>query len=471
MPSNFFVTVTLSGDLEHAPAATVARGNQPEPPELASAEDSHVRIRIEDASSYTEQVVSIPGWVYNLRSSGSIHFLLIRDGTGIIQAVMNKQDVSADLFAAVGSLTQESSVIVRGRVRADRRAPGGHELTLSDVTIVQVADPYPITPKEHGIEFLMDHRHLWLRSSRQHALMRIRAEVIRSCTDFLDSRGFVRIDAPILTPAAVEGTTTLFETQYFDLGAAYLTQSGQLYNEAAAMALGQVYCFGPTFRAEKSKTRRHLTEFWMLEPEAAYLTLEEYMALAEAMVSAVVAQVLTRRRQELGVLQRDTASLEAVQPPFPRISYDEARMILQTAGKPIPWGDDFGGDEETAISAQFDRPVFVHRYPTQCKAFYMQPDPERPEVVLGADLLAPEGYGEIIGGGQRIHELSLLQQRLREHRLSDDVYRWYLDLRRYGSVPHAGFGLGIERTVAWIAGIEHIREAIPFPRLLNRLYP
>ncbi len=430
-----------------------------------------MQISIEDVGTHVGQDITLHGWVYNLRSSGSIHFLLIRDGTGIIQGVMTKQDIAPDLFAAVGTLTQESSVVVRGRVREDRRAPGGYELTLTDVTIVQVAAPYPISPKEHGVEFLMDHRHLWLRSSRQHALMRIRAEVIRACTDFLDGRGFLRIDAPILTPAAVEGTTTLFETPYFDLGHAYLTQSGQLYNEAAAMAFGKVYCFGPTFRAEKSKTRRHLTEFWMLEPEAAYLTLEDYMTLAEEMVSAVVAQVLQRRKQELAVLERNTAQLEAVQPPFPRISYDEARTILQSAGKPIPWGDDFGGDEETAISARFDRPVFVHRYPTQCKAFYMQPDPERPEVVLGADLLAPQGYGEIIGGGQRIHDLAHLTQRLREHHLSEDVYRWYLDLRRYGSVPHAGFGLGIERTVAWIAGIEHIREAIPFPRLLNRLYP
>ncbi len=430
-----------------------------------------MRTNIEDVGAHLGQDVLIQGWVYNLRSSGSIQFLLLRDGTGIIQGVMSKQEVAPEMFARVGGLTQESSIIVRGRVREDRRAPGGYELTLADVTVVQLAEPYPISPKEHGIEFLMDHRHLWLRSSRQHALMRIRAEVIRACTDFLDTRGFLRIDAPILTPAAVEGTTTLFETPYFDLGRAYLTQSGQLYNEAAAMAFGKVYCFGPTFRAEKSKTRRHLTEFWMLEPEAAYLTLDEYMTLAEEMVSAVVAQVLHQRRRDLAVLERNIAPLERVRPPFPRISYDEARTILQTAGKAIPWGEDFGGDEETAISAHFDRPVFVHRYPTQCKAFYMEPDPARPEVVLGADLLAPEGYGEIIGGGQRIHELARLTQRLREHGLSEEVYRWYLDLRRYGSVPHAGFGLGIERTLAWIAGIEHIREAIPFPRLLNRLYP
>ncbi len=430
-----------------------------------------MRVTVEEVSAHAGQEVTLHGWVYNLRSSGSIHFLLIRDGTGTIQGVMTKQDAAPDAFAATGGLTQESSIIARGRVREDRRAPGGYELTLSEVSAIQIAAPYPITPKEHGVEFLMDHRHLWLRSSRQHALMRIRAEVIRACTNFLDSRGYLRIDAPILTPAAVEGTTTLFETPYFDLGHAYLTQSGQLYNEAAAMAFGKVYCFGPTFRAEKSKTRRHLTEFWMLEPEAAYLTLDEYMVLAEELVSAVVAQVLERRTRELAVLERNTAPLEAVRPPFPRISYDDARAALETAGKSVPWGEDFGGDEETAISSRFDRPVFVHRYPTQCKAFYMEPDPARPEVVLGADLLAPEGYGEIIGGGQRIHDLARLQQRLRDHGLSEEVYRWYLDLRRYGSVPHAGFGLGIERTVAWIAGIEHIREAIPFPRLLNRLYP
>ncbi len=428
-------------------------------------------VTVEGIGAHVGQEVMVQGWVYNLRSSGSIHFLLIRDGTGIIQGVMSKQDVAPDVFAATGGLTQESSIVARGRVREDRRAPGGYELTLNNIKTVQLAAPYPITPKEHGVEFLMDHRHLWLRSSRQHALMRIRAEVIRACTDFLDGRGYLRVDTPILTPAAVEGTTTLFETPYFDLGSAYLTQSGQLYNEAAAMAFGKVYCFGPTFRAEKSKTRRHLTEFWMIEPEAAYLTLDDYMRLAEDMVSAVVGQVLERRKRELAILERDTAPLTAVRPPFPRISYDEARTILAKAGKPIPWGDDFGGDEETIISSQFDRPVFVHRYPTQCKAFYMEPDPDRAEVVLGADLLAPEGYGEIIGGGQRIHDLARLTQRLREHQLSEDVYRWYLDLRRYGSVPHSGFGLGIERTVTWIAGIEHIRETIPFPRLLNRLYP
>jgi len=430
-----------------------------------------MHIRIEQAAAHAGQEVEIRGWLYNKRSSGKIHFLLIRDGSGILQAVVAKQDVSAEVFASAETLTQESSLIVRGMLREDRRAPGGYELSVADLTVVQQAAPYPITPKEHGVEFLMDHRHLWLRSRRQHALMRIRAEVMRGCTDFLDAQGFLRVDTPILTPASVEGTTTLFETTYFDLGRAYLAQSGQLYNEAAAAAFGRVYCFGPTFRAEKSKTRRHLIEFWMLEPEAAFMTLDEYMSLAEEMVSAVIARVLERRRTELEVLERDLSRLEAVRPPFPRISYDEAIQRLNAAGHPTRWGDDFGGDEETVVSSAFDRPVFVHRYPAPIKAFYMQPDPDRPEVVLGADLLAPEGYGEIIGGGQRIHDAELLERRLEEHGLPKDVYRWYVDLRRYGSVPHSGFGIGIERTVAWIAGIEHVREAIPFPRLLNRLYP
>ncbi|OFX12921.1 MAG: asparagine--tRNA ligase [Armatimonadetes bacterium RBG_19FT_COMBO_69_19] len=430
-----------------------------------------MHFRIEQAAAHAGQEVEIRGWLYNKRSSGKIHFLLIRDGSGILQAVVAKQDVSAEVFASAETLTQESSLIVRGMLREDRRAPGGYELSVADLTVVQQAAPYPITPKEHGVEFLMDHRHLWLRSRRQHALMRIRAEVMRGCTDFLDAQGFLRVDTPILTPASVEGTTTLFETTYFDLGRAYLAQSGQLYNEAAAAAFGRVYCFGPTFRAEKSKTRRHLIEFWMLEPEAAFMTLDEYMSLAEEMVSAVIARVLERRRTELEVLERDLSRLEAVRPPFPRISYDEAIQRLNAAGHPTRWGDDFGGDEETVVSSAFDRPVFVHRYPAPIKAFYMQPDPDRPEVVLGADLLAPEGYGEIIGGGQRIHDAELLERRLEEHGLPKDVYRWYVDLRRYGSVPHSGFGIGIERTVAWIAGIEHVREAIPFPRLLNRLYP
>ena len=426
---------------------------------------------VEALPQHLDREVAVRGWLANRRSSGKIHFLLVRDGTGIVQAVMSRQDVADELFAVADRLPLESSLVVTGRVRADRRAPGGVELAATDLHVVHEAEDYPITPKAHGVEFLMDHRHLWLRSRRQHAIQRVRATVIRAMIDYLDSHGFLRVDAPILTPAAVEGTTTLFATQYFDLGTAYLTQSGQLYNEAAAMAFGRVYCFGPTFRAEKSKTRRHLVEFWMLEPEAAFMEFDEYLALAEEFVAFVVARVLERCRRELEVLERDPAPLERVVPPFPRISYDEALALLAARGKPVAWGEDLGGDEETVISQAFDRPVFVHRFPVQCKAFYMQPDPARPEVVLGADLLAPEGYGEIIGGGQRIHDLTLLRRRLAEHGLPEETYRWYLDLRRYGSVPHSGFGIGIERTVAWVCRLDHVREAVAFPRLLNRLYP
>lgn len=428
-------------------------------------------VTIEALPAHVGQTVEVRGWLYGRRSSGKIHFLRVRDGTGVVQAVMSRADVRDEVFAAADRLPQESSLSVTGSVRADPRAPGGVEVAVTDLRVVYEAEPYPITPKEHGVEFLMDHRHLWLRSRRQHAIMRVRAEVIRAMTDYLDDHGWLRVDAPILTPAAAEGTTTLFATEYFDEGTAYLTQSGQLYNEAAAMAFGRVYCFGPTFRAEKSKTRRHLIEFWMLEPEAAFMELDEYMALAEDFVASVVARVLDRCRGELAVLERDTTPLERVVAPFPRISYDDALRLLEERGLRVAWGEDLGGDEETAVSTAFDRPVFVHRYPTQCKAFYMQPDPARPEVVLGADLLAPEGYGEIIGGGQRIHDLALLERRLAEHGLPPEPYRWYLDLRRYGSVPHSGFGIGIERTVAWICGLEHVRETIPFPRLLNRLYP
>jgi len=427
-------------------------------------------VTIDRIAGHVGEEIEVRGWVYNLRSSGALHFLLVRDGTGILQTVAARAELSPDVFAAVGRLTQESALTVRGVVREDRRAPGGYEMTLRHVTVVQVAEPYPITPKEHGVEFLMDHRHLWLRSSRPWAIMRIRAEVERAMCEYLDALGYVRMDTPILTPSACEGTTTLFETPYFERHA-YLAQSGQLYNEATVGAFGRVYCFGPTFRAEKSKTRRHLTEFWMLEPEAAYLDLDGYMALAEGLVVSVVDRVLARRRQELAMLERDPAALERVTPPFPRMTYDEAVSRLRAEGFPITWGEDFGGDEETAISKHFDRPVFVHRYPAQCKAFYMQPDPERPEVVLGAALLAPDGYGEIVGGGERIHDPALLERRLQEHRLPLEEYRWYLDLRRYGSVQHSGFGIGIERTVAWICGVEHVRETIPFPRLINRLYP
>jgi len=427
-------------------------------------------VTIERIGEHVGEEVEIRGWVYNLRSSGALHFLLVRDGTGIVQAVAVRAELAPDVFAAVGALSQESAIVVRGLVRQDKRAAGGYELAMRGLSVVHAAEPYPITLKEHGVEFLMDHRHLWLRSTRQWAIMRIRAEVERAMCDYLDDLGYVRMDTPILTPSACEGTSTLFETPYFERHA-YLTQSGQLYNEANAVAFGRVYCFGPTFRAEKSKTRRHLTEFWMLEPEAAYLELDGYMDLAEGLVVAVVRRVLERRRRELGIVERDVAMLERVESPFPRISYDDAVARLQAAGAAITWGDDFGGDEETILSKQFDRPVFVHRYPTQCKAFYMQPDPTRPEVVLGADLLAPEGYGEVVGGGQRIHDRALLERRLEEMKLPQTEYAWYLDIRRYGSVPHSGFGIGIERTVTWICGLEHVRETIPFPRLINRLYP
>jgi asparaginyl-tRNA synthetase len=427
-------------------------------------------VTIDRIGAHLGQDVEVHGWLQNLRSSGGLHFLLVRDGTGVLQAVATRADLPPGVFETAGALTQESAVVLQGSVRQDRRAPGGYEMTVRTVTVVQSAEPYPITPKEHGVEFLMDHRHLWLRSSRPWAIMRIRAEVERAICDYLDDLGYVRMDTPILTPSACEGTTTLFETPYFERRA-YLAQSGQLYNEAAAVAMGRVYCFGPTFRAEKSKTRRHLTEFWMVEPEAAYLDLDGCMALAEGLVVSVVGRVLARRRMELQALERDTAPLERVRPPFPRVTYDEALSLLRAHGVSATWGDDFGGDEETVLSKLFDRPVFVHRYPAQCKAFYMQPDPVRPEVVLGADLLASEGYGEIVGGGERIHDFSLLEHRLREHNLPADEYAWYLDLRRYGSVPHSGFGIGIERTVAWICGVEHVRETVPFPRLINRLYP
>lgn len=395
---------------------------------------------------------------------------MIRDGTGIVQGVLVKSEVSPEIFDLGKELMQESSVIAQGIVRPDERAPGGYELTITDLQLVHMAEEYPITPKEHGTEFLMDHRHLWLRSRRQHAILRVRHEIIKAIRDFFDERGFVLIDTPILTPAACEGTTTLFETDYFD-DKAFLAQSGQLYVEAAAMAFGKVYCFGPTFRAEKSKTRRHLMEFWMIEPEVAYADHEDNMRLQEDLVSFIVQRVLTHRLAELETLERDISRLENVVPPFPRISYDEAIQRLQAAGVDIEWGADFGGGDETILAEQFDRPVFVHRYPAEIKAFYMKPDPERPEVVLCDDLLAPEGYGEIIGGSQRIDDPDLLKQRMREHDLPEETYAWYLDLRRYGSVPHSGFGLGLERTVAWICGLPHVRETIPFPRLINRLYP
>ncbi|MGB9773363.1 MAG: asparagine--tRNA ligase [Bacteroidota bacterium] len=415
--------------------------------------------------------VTIRGWVYNKRSSGKVRFLLVRDGTGIVQSVLMKGESPDELFDRFDQLTQESSIIVRGAVRSDDRAPGGYELTLHDLQIIQIANDYPITPKEHGIEFLMDHRHLWLRSSKQHAILRIRHEIIRAIREFFDQRGFTLVDAPIFTPAACEGTTTLFETEYFDLGKAYLTQSGQLYAEAAAMALGKVYCFGPTFRAEKSKTRRHLTEFWMVEPEVAFNDLNADMELAEEFLEHIVSSVLKNRERELRVLERDTRLLQNVKKPLPKITYDEAVEILRKNGINFQWGNDFGGTDETVISQQFDRPVMVHHYPAKVKAFYMKRDPENPELALAVDVLAPEGYGEIIGGSQREDDYETLLKRLEEYNLPRKPFEWYLDLRRYGTVPHSGFGLGVERTVAWICGLDHIRETIPFPRTIYRLTP
>ncbi len=428
-------------------------------------------VYIEDISQYVGEEVEIRGWVYNKRSSGRVRFLLVRDGTGILQCTVFSPTKEHPLFEVFDELTQESSVIVRGKVKEDPRAPGGYELELSDIQPVHIAKDYPITPKEHGVGFLMQHRHLWIRSSKQHAILRIRHEIIRAIRDFFDiEKKFTLIDAPILTPAACEGTTTLFETDYFG-DKAYLSQSGQLYMEAAAMAFGKVYCFGPTFRAEKSKTRRHLMEFWMVEPEVAYYGLEEDIQLAEELVEYIVQRVLANRRKELEKLERDTSKLEKVKRPFPRITYDEAIEILKKEGFNIKWGDDIGGDEETVISQKFEKPVIVHHYPTKLKAFYMEPDPERPEVCLSFDMLAPEGYGEIIGGSERISDYEMLKKRIEEHNLPLDAFQWYLDLRKYGSVKHAGFGLGVERTVAWITGVHHVRETIPFPRMLYKIYP
>jgi asparaginyl-tRNA synthetase len=384
---------------------------------------------------------------------------------------MTKQAVGEEVFRQADHLAQESSVVVQGTVRADARAPGGYEVDVTGLEVVSESHNYPITPKEHGVDYLLERRHLWIRAPRQQAVLRIRHEVIDAVRDFFNSRGFVLADTPIFTPAACEGTTTLFPVQYFDEATAYLTQSGQLYNEANAMALGRVYCFGPTFRAEKSKTRRHLTEFWMVEPEMAYATLDDVIELAESLVTAVVARVLDKRQTELKTLERDTTKLQTVKAPFPRISYDDAVQILKKKGLPFEWGGDFGAPDETALSEEYDRPLCVHRYPAAVKAFYMKPDPERPDVALGVDVLAPEGYGEIIGGGARIDDYDLLLRRIKEHNLPQEAFEWYLDLRRYGSVPHGGFGMGIERVVAWICGLEHLREAIPYPRMLYRIYP
>jgi asparaginyl-tRNA synthetase len=425
---------------------------------------------IEAAARHVGQQVTLRGWLRSRRDSGKLHFLTVRDGTGDMQAVVSKKAVGDEQFAVSASLTQESSLIVTGQLRQDDRAPGGYELDVSHIEAVQIADPFPIQPKEHGVGFLMEHRHLWLRSHRQHAILRIRHEIIRACRNFFDERGFILVDSPIFTPNACEGTTTLFQTQYFD-EMAYLTQSGQLYSEATAAAFGKVYCFGPTFRAEKSKTRRHLMEFWMVEPEVAFAQLADMMELAEQFLSSIVQRVLETRAKDLAVLERDITKLERVLPPFPRMTYDDAIGILQKKGNTAKLGDDFGGDEETILSQEFDRPVIIHRYPIALKAFYMQPDLERPDLALCMDVLAPEGYGEIIGGGQRIHDLALLRRRLQEHHLPEEAFQWYLDLRKYGAVPHAGFGMGIERAVAWICGLEHVRETIPFPRMLYKLYP
>lgn len=425
---------------------------------------------VEEIARHAGQDVTIRGWVRHNRVKGKIQFLVVRDGTGDIQCVISKAAVGDERFGQTSQVTQESSVLVTGTVRADARAQGGFELDVKQVEILQLAEPFPIQPKEHGTGFLMEQRHLWLRSSRQHAILRIRHEIIRACRNFFDDRGFILLDSPIFTPNACEGTTTLFETNYFD-EKAYLTQSGQLYSEATAAAFGKVYCFGPTFRAEKSKTRRHLMEFWMVEPEVAFAELPDMMTLAEEFLSVIVKRVLAARRAELTILERDITKLERIVAPFPRITYRDAVELLQKKGNPIKPGDDFGGDEETIISHEFDRPVIVHRYPAAMKAFYMQTDPLDSSLALCMDVLAPEGYGEIIGGGQRIHEYEKLMARLREHHLSEDAFRWYSDLRRYGSVPHAGFGMGIERAVSWICGLEHVRETIPFPRMLYKIYP
>jgi asparaginyl-tRNA synthetase len=437
-------------------------------------ESSYPRARISEIGSHVGRKVEIAGWLYNLRRSGKIVFPLIRDGSGLLQCVAVKSALPENLFETLKHLTQESSLRIRGVVRAEPRAPGGFELDVEDAEIFQRVPeqrPYPITPKEHGIEFLMDHRHLWLRSRRTHAILRIRHEVIRAIHDYLDDNGFTRVDTPILTPAACEGTTTLFEVKYFDDEIVYLTQSGQLYNEATAMAFGKVYTFGPTFRAERSKTRRHLTEFWMVEPEMAWATIEDVKQVSEGLIVYVVNRVLEKRRAELETLERDVSKLEAVQAPFPRISYDEAVARLQAKGSEIQWGGDFGGTDETLLSEDFDRPVIVDRFPAQIKAFYFELDPHRPELALGVDILAPEGYGEIVGGGQRAHDLEFLEKRLAEHNLPREAFEWYLDLRRYGTVPHAGFGLGLERFLTWICGLDHLRETIAFPRMLYRTRP
>lgn len=427
-------------------------------------------VYIEDIGKHAGEDVEIRGWLYNKRSSGKVRFLLVRDGTGIIQATLFSKEIEHPLFEKFDLLTQESSLIMRGRVREEKRAAGGYELDLQDIEIIQVAREYPITPKEHSTPFLMEHRHLWLRSRKQHAVLQLRAEIVRAIRDFFDGRGFRLMDTPILTPSACEGTTTLFETQYFEQKA-YLSQSGQLYNEATAMAFGKVYCFGPTFRAERSKTRKHLIEFWMVEPEVAFARLNDIIDLAEDLILFILDRVLERRRNELEILERDAAPLERVKRPFPRMTYDDIVPRLQEKGSAMKYGDDVGAPEETLLSELYDVPVCITHFPAAIKAFYMQPDTNRPDLALGVDIMAAEGYGEIVGGGERIYDLELLEQRVKEHNLPREAYEWYLDLRKYGTVPHSGFGLGLERMLAWVAKVKHIREAIPFPRLLYRIYP
>ncbi|SDC76210.1 asparaginyl-tRNA synthetase [Paenibacillus sp. UNCCL117] len=427
-------------------------------------------VMIREAQRHVDESVTIGCWLHNMRSSGKIRFLQLRDGSGYIQGVVVKSEVAEQVWEDAGKLTQESSLYVTGVIREDTRSKGGYELSVTAIELIQVATDYPITPKEHGVDYLMDHRHLWIRTPRQRAILVVRAQIIRAVQQFFDERGFHLVDPPILTPSSCEGTTNLFHTKYFDEDA-FLTQSGQLYMEAAAMALGRVYSFGPTFRAEKSKTRRHLIEFWMIEPEMAFVTHEQSLEIQEQFVSHVVQSVIAHCRKELETLERDITKLERIQAPFPRITYDEAVQFLKDNGHAFEWGEDFGAPHETAIAQSYDKPVFITHYPTEIKAFYMKPDPNRPEVVLCADMIAPEGYGEIIGGSQRIDDPELMEERFRQHELSKEAYQWYLDLRQYGSVPHSGFGLGLERTVAWICGLDHVRETIPFPRLLYRLYP
>jgi asparaginyl-tRNA synthetase len=427
--------------------------------------------RISDFRDHVGQEVRVQGWLHNKRSSGKLQFLIVRDGSGFAQAVMAKAAVPEAAWAAAEAMGQESSLELTGRVKEDKRAPGGFEVEVTGLTAVQVAHDYPITPKEHGTAFLMENRHLWLRSQRQHAVIRVRHAVVKGVRDFLDDQGFTLVDTPIFTPAACEGTTTLFGVPYFDEGTAYLTQSGQLYNEANAAAHGKVYCFGPTFRAEKSKTRRHLTEFWMVEPEMAFAHLEDAVKVAEGLIVSVIERVLETRGEELKVLERDVAKLGNVKSPFPWLHYDDAIKLIQSKGSATQWGSDFGGTDETVIAEAYDRPVVVHRFPTAIKAFYMEPDQARPELTLSAAILAPEGYGEIVGGGERMSSAEKLLQRIHEHNLPEDAFRWSIDLRIYGSVPHAGFGMGIERLVTWICGLEHLRETIAFPRMLSRNYP